>query len=253
MKAAKMVFREVLVFRRTWVQSLFFSFLQPTMFLGAMGLGLGALVNRGGNDLGVPYVHFLAPGMLAATCMNTATFSSTFPILSKIVWQQNYEAILATPLGVIDVLAGEVAWAALRLSMVACAFLVVMFAFGAASSPLALLAFPAAVLTGLAFATPIIAFTAWFAKISPFNWLFRFIITPMFLFSGTFFPVERLPAYLRPIAYATPLYHGVALTRGFVIGKVEPMAALAHSTILVAILIVSFVLAYRALSRRLVT
>ncbi|MEO7804046.1 MAG: ABC transporter, partial [Actinomycetota bacterium] len=151
MRASKMVMREVLVFKRTWVQSLFFSFLQPTMFLTAMGLGLGSLINRSGSDLGVPYVHFLAPGILASTCMQTAAFATSYPILMKIIWQRNYEAIMATPLRVIDILFGEVGAVALRLSMVASAFLLVMFAFGIATSPLALAALPAAVLVGLAF------------------------------------------------------------------------------------------------------
>ena len=157
-----MVQRNALVYRRVWRGSVFSSFLQPTLFLLAMGLGLGAMVDAGGAALpgGVSYAEFLAPGLLAAAAMQVAGFESTYPVLGKMMWHRNYEAIIATPMRVSDLVFGELAWMALRLTTIATAFVLVMTAFGIPRSPLVILAIPAAVLTGLAFAAPIMAYAA---------------------------------------------------------------------------------------------
>ncbi len=245
--------RALSVYRRTWRGTLFLTFLSPILYLSAMGLGLGALVDRQGSTLeGVPYLVFLAPGMLAAQAMNTATFECTFPVVSGIVWQKTYHGMLATPLRVRDILAGHLMFVALRLTMVAGVFLAVMYLFGAARSPMALLALPAAVLTGLAFAAPIVAFSATQKNDSGFSYLFRFGITPLFLFSGTFFPVERLPDYLEPIALATPLYHGVSLARDLSLGREQPLGIALNVAVLLAYLACGLVLAGSLLRRRLV-
>lgn len=222
--------RNALVYRRVWRGSLFTSFLQPMLFLLSMGLGLGAFVDAGGADLlgGVSYLHFLAPGLLAAACMQTASFESAFPIISKMTWQRNYEAIGATPMRVVDLVVGELLWMALRLGMVASAFTVVIAAFGVPRSPLALLAIPAAVLTGLAFSAPILAYAATLKNPGGFNGLFRFIITPLFLFSGVFFPVARLPEALQAVAWLTPLFHGVELVRGLMLHTVASPDWMGH-------------------------
>ncbi len=232
---------------------MFLTFLSPILYLAAMGLGLGALVDRQGHALeGVPYLVFLAPGMLAAQAMNTATFESTFPVVSGIVWQKTYHGMLATPLRVRDILAGHLLFVTLRLLMVAVVFLAVMYLFGAARSPTALLAVPAAVLTGLTFATLIVAFSATQKNDSGFSYLFRFGITPLFLFSGTFFPVERLPDYLQPIAVATPLYHGVALARDLSLDRAQPLGVALNVAVLLAYLVCGLALAGFLLRRRLV-
>ena len=245
--------RNAAVYRRTWHGSIFSSFLAPMLFLAAMGVGLGTLVNRtsGGVD-GVSYVAFLAPGLLAANQMQTAAGETTFPVMGKIIWDRTYEAMLATPLGVRDLLLGELAWVTFRLTLVGAVFVGVMAGFGLIHSPLALLALPAAVLNGLAFATPILAFSASRKNDSGFNVLFRFIITPLFLFSGTFFPVDRLPAFLQPIAWLTPLYHGVELTRGLTLGTLQPLAAAVHVAFLVVVVVIGIVVADRTLRRHLV-
>ena len=253
--ALRIVQRNALVYRRTWRGSVFFSFLQPAMFLAAMGLGLGRLVDRGGAALpgSVPFLTFLAPGLLAAACMQTAAFESSYPITGKMMWRRNYEAITATPIRVIDVVLGEVAWVAVRLVMVATAFTLVMAAFGITRSPLAWLAIPAAVITGLAFSAPIIAYAALLKNGSNFNVLFRFVITPLFLFSGVFFPVGRLPAALQGLAWFTPLFHGVELVRGVVLGTVQPVAAMIHVAYLSAMLIAGIVVGVRTFTRKLRT
>jgi lipooligosaccharide transport system permease protein len=231
------VFEHRLVsYRRTFRGSLFSSFLQPALFLTAMGVGLGALVNRPGNVAlgGVPYLVFLAPGLLAGTAMQTAAFESTFPVMAAIRWVRSYVAMLATPIGVNDIVIGQLAWIAVRLTMVATIFVAIMTLFGASHSPAVLLAIPVAVLTGMAFSAPIAAFSATQDNAEGFNMLFRFVINPLFLFSGTFFPVEQLPGLLQPIAYVTPLYHGVALARQLSLGTGSVSEATLHAGVLVA-------------------
>ena len=251
--AARVLQRNLLVYRRTWRGSLFGSFLTPLLYLTAMGIGLSQLMARGGSDLlaGVPYLDFLGPGILASSCMQTASFESTYPIMGKISWRRNYEAILATPMEVHHLLIGELSWIAFRMTSMATVFLIVLTAFGIPRSPLALLAIPAAVLTGVAFAAPIIAFAATRHNDSGFAALFRFVINPLFLFSGTFFPVSQLPDQVEWVAAATPLYHGVALVRGSVLDSMPAIWPL-HVAYLVVFVAITGYVAYRLLRRRLV-
>lgn len=251
--AARVLQRNLLVYRRTWRGSLFGSFLTPLLYLTAMGIGIGKLVESGGSTMlgGVDYLHFLGPGILASTCMQTASFESTYPIMGKISWRRNYEAILATPMQVHHLLIGELSWIAFRLTTMSTAFMIVLTVFGIPRSPMALLAIPAAVLTGLAFSAPIIAFAATRTNDSGFAALFRFVINPLFLFSGTFFPVSQLPDAVEWVAAATPLYHGVALVRGAVLDSM-PSAWPLHLGYLVVFLWVTAVIANRLLRRRLV-
>jgi lipooligosaccharide transport system permease protein len=236
-RALRIVQRNSMVYRRTWHGSLFLSFLQPALFLMAMGVGLGRLIDRAGGALpgGVPYLVFLAPGLLAATCMQTASFESSFAISGKMTWRRNYEAMFATPVRVIDIVLGELAWMGLRMLTVATAFTAVLAGFGAARSPLVVAAIPAAALTGLAFSAPIMAYAAHLESGGNFNAVFRFVITPLFLFSGVFFPVTRLPGPLQTAALFTPLFHGVELTRGLALGTLTWPAAAVHVGYLVAL------------------
>ena len=251
--AARVLQRNLLVYRRTWHGSVFGSFLTPLLYLTAMGIGLGSLIASGGNTTlgGVDYLHFLGPGILASSCMQTASFESTYPIMGKISWRKNYEAILATPLQVHHLLIGELSWIAFRMLSISSAFLIVLTLFGIPRSPMALLAIPAAMLTGLAFAAPIMAFAATRHNDSGFAALFRFVVNPLFLFSGTFFPVSQLPDAIEWVAAATPLYHGVALVRGAVLDTMPATWPL-HLGYLFVFLGVTAVIAERLLRRRLV-
>ena len=197
---ARVLEHNLMVYRRVWHGSVLGSLISPVLFLAAMGIGLGGYVNRGGAGAlgGVSYLAFLAPGLLAAQAMQTAAFETTYPIMGKIVWDKLYDAMLATPLTVRDLLAGELEWLVVRLTIVCSAFLGVAVVFGAVRLPLGLLALPVAVLTGLGFAAPIMAFSATQRQDSAFNVIFRFGITPLFLLSGTFFPLDRLPAVVQP-------------------------------------------------------
>ena len=247
-----------LQYRRTFRASIFSSFVNPVLFLAAMGVGLGTYVNRSGSATealgGLTYLQFLAPGLLAATAMQAAAFEATFPIMGGLVWNKVFHAMYATPITARDVALGNLAWIAIRLTLIAAIFTGVMAVFGAAASPLVLLAIPAAVLTGMAFAAPIVAFSATQRTPEKFNAVFRFGITPLFLFSGTFFPIENLPAAIRPVAWLSPLWHGVQLTRALALGTIgsQPLLVLVHVLVLVAIVVAGTWVAARTIERRLV-
>lgn len=240
-------------YRGNWKGSVVSSILEPVLFLAAMGISLGTLVDRGGRlDEGVDYLVFLAPGLLAATAMQTATFESTYPIMGGLKWNKTFEGILSTPVQVRDLVSGHLLFIFFRLVTTLAVFLAVMAAFGALDLPLGLLALPAAVLTGLAFAAPVSAFAAWVKNDAGFAALLRFGIVPMFLFSGTFFPVDQLPGVLQPLAYATPLWHGVSLTRGLALGDIDLAMALVNVAYLGVLVVVGLWLARRQFARRLV-
>ncbi len=248
-----------LQYRRTFRASIFTSFLNPALFLAAMGVGLGSYVDQSSTATaaleGLTYLQFLAPGLLAATAMQSASFEATFPIMSGLNWQRTFHAMYATPISPRDIVIGNLTWIAIRLTSIAAIFTIVMSLFGAVASPLIVLAIPAAVLTGLAFAAPIAAFSATQRTPEKFNALFRFGITPLFLFSGTFFPISNLPPLIQPLAWLSPLWHGVELCRGLAFGMIrdEPLLALAHVVFLTSLVVVGLWWAFRTVTRRLVS
>lgn len=252
-RAFHIVQRNAAALRRHWRGAVIWSFLQPSIYLAAMGLGVGTLVDRGGATLpgGVPYMAFLGPGLLAGTCMQTGSFEVAFPVLGRMRWQKTYEAMAATPLSVRDIVFGEFLWVVARLSVVALGFTAVLAVFGAVTTPLFALAVPAAVLTGAAFCAPVMAYAASLRNGINLGALIRFVITPLFLFSGTFFPVSRLPRLLQQVAAATPLYHGVELTRGLALHTLTWPAALVHVAYLVTMALVGLFAAMRVFEAKL--
>jgi lipooligosaccharide transport system permease protein len=240
-------------YRRTWRGSIYSSVLNPVLYLGAIGLGLGALVNahHSGGLGGVSYLMFLAPGLLAAAAMMTAVGESTYPVLASVKWLKTYQAAAATPLRPADIFHGHLLFTAMRLAMNSSIFVVVITAFGAVRSPWVIAALPVAVLTGIAFAAPIDAYAVTRNKDQSFATLFRFGINPLFLFSGTFFPVTQLPEWIRPLAYVTPLWHGVALCRSLSLGTATPGAALGHVAYLAGLAAIGVAVGRRNYRRRL--
>ncbi|MFL5684863.1 MAG: ABC transporter permease [Chloroflexota bacterium] len=247
-----------LSYKRTFRASIFSSFLTPLLFLTAMGVGLGGYVDASTQGAlgGVPYLAFLAPGLLVATAMQAGSFESTFPIMGGLVWNRTFHAMYATPLTSRDIALGNLLWIAARLTLISTVFTAVIILFGAALSPLVVLAIPVAVLTGLAFGAPIAAFSATQRTPDRFAAIFRFVITPLFIFSGTFFPVEGLPPFLQPLAWLTPLYHGVVLARGLSLGTfgTNPTieVALVHLAILIGFVAVGTFAAIRTVDAKLV-
>ncbi len=241
-------------YRRTWRGSIYSSVLNPVLYLGAMGLALGKLVDQHGTaSLGrVSYLAFLAPGLMAASAMQTAVGESLYPVYTAVKWQKTYQAAAATPLRPGDIYRGHVLFTLLRLTMNMTIFLGIMAGFGAIRSAWAVACLPVAVLTGLAFAAPLDAFAVTQSKNDQaFNVIFRFGMIPLFLFSGTFFPITQLPAWIRPVAYATPLWHGVALCRALSLGTADLSGALGHVGYLVAIAGLGLVAGQRTYRRRL--
>jgi lipooligosaccharide transport system permease protein len=245
-------------YRRTWRGSIYSSVLNPVLFLGAIGLGLGTLVNRhlvnahGAAQLGgVSYLTFLAPGLLAAAAMETAVGESTYPVYGSVKWNKTYQAAVASPLRPEDIFHGHVLFLTLRLAMNSAIFLAVAAAFGAVRSAWMIAALPVAVLTGLAFGTPVEAWAVTRTRDSSFAMIFRFGMIPLFLFSGTFFPITQLPAWLRPVAYLTPLWHGVSLCRALNLGTVDPGQAVVDVAYLAALAAAGLLAGHRSYRRRL--
>jgi len=218
--------REARVWRRFWRSSALTLVLMPLMFLGAIGLGLGGLVDENtGSVGGVDYLAFVAPGILAASAMQGAAGQSLWPVMGGMKWIRTFHGAAATPLRPGDVFGGWVLWIGAREAMNASIFVAVAALLGAVTSPWGVLAVPAAALTGLAFAAPISAYSAVQDSDLGFPVIMRVGILPLFLFSGTFFPVDQLPEWLQPVAWASPLWHGVELCRGATTGSLGIGAA----------------------------
>ncbi len=240
--------------RRTWHGSAFSSFVSPVLFLAAMGLGLGSLVDRGaGADAlgGVSYVAFVGAGLLAATTFQNAASESSWPVMMGIKWGRGYHAMLATPVRVRDIVLGHQAAVVLRLTISATIFAVVMRLFGVTDLARALLAVVPAVVTGMSISPPVMAYTSWIDGDEALAYLYRFGIIPIFLLSGAFFPIDQLPAWSRPVAWATPLWHGVQLTRWVSLGLDTAAPVLLHLAYLAAWGAAGTVLAEKLLRRKL--
>ncbi|HXA27947.1 MAG TPA: ABC transporter permease [Candidatus Angelobacter sp.] len=240
-------------FRQNWKGATFLYVISPLLFLGSMGVGLGGLVGRSRGAIdGVSYLQFLAPGLLATTAMQTATADMTYPIMTRLLWNRTYEALLNTPARVRDVITGELLWLTLRLLAVSALFYAVAVCFGAGRSPEAVLAIPVAVLTGLAFGVPVLAYTATTRGDNGFNVLNRFVVLPLFLLSGSFFPLTQLPLFLQAIAWALPVTHGVELCRALFLGRAGSAASVGHLVALLAFVTAGLFAAQRTMTRRLV-
>jgi len=228
--------REARVWARFWHTSILTGVFVPLLFLGALGLGLGGLIddNRGTVE-GVEYLVFVAPGILAATALQSAAGDSLWPVMASMKWVRTYHAAAATPLTPGQVYGGYVTWIAARLALNATLFVAVAALLGAVTSPWGVLAVPAAALGGLAFGAPLTAYSAGQDSDLSFPIIMRIAVMPMFLFSGTFFPVEQLPDWLEPLAWVTPLWHGVELCRGATTGSLSPAAAAGHTAFLAAV------------------
>jgi lipooligosaccharide transport system permease protein len=240
-------------YRRTWRSSIWSSVFGPLFYLGAMGYGLGSLVDKHGTASigGVSYAAFVAPAVLAVQAMNAGLSNSMFPVFGAVHWNRIYIAARATMLRPADLYRGHLLFITTRIAMNSACFVVVMAAFGLIRSWWAVLLLPASVLLGVAFAAPAAAWAVTLRTINPMNYVFRFGSVPLMLFSGTFFPVSQLPGWLRPIAYATPLWHGAALCRSLSLGTVTAGSAAIHVGYLAAMTAVGLWAGNRTFYRRL--
>ncbi len=211
--------RNIVAFRHGWV-ALVTGFAEPVFYLFSLGIGIGALVRtvETGGGRQVPYAAFVAPALLAASAMNGAIFDSTYNVFFKLRYAKLYDSMLATPVGPRDIAVGEIAWSLLRGGLYSSAFLLVALGTGSVRSWWAVLAVPAAVFIGFAFAAVGMFATTFMRSWVDFDYV-TLAIQPMFLFSATFFPLATYPTALQWLVRATPLYHGVALERGLMLGE----------------------------------
>jgi lipooligosaccharide transport system permease protein len=240
--------RNASIYGRTWKINILPNFFEPFFFLLAMGLGLGGYLAR---IEGARYMDFIAPGLAATAAMYGTTFEVTFNCFVKMLFGKVYDAVMSTPLSIEDVGLGELLWGTTRATIYGVAFLVVAALFGLIHSWYALLSPLAIALMGMMFSVIGLAFTVSIPLIDYLSYYWTLFITPMFLFSGIFFPLDRLPALVEGIAWFTPLYHGVNLMRALWLTG-DASEALAAATWIVVVTSALFVLPLNLLRRRLV-
>jgi lipooligosaccharide transport system permease protein len=205
-------------YKRNWRATAVSTVVQPVLFLVALGFGFGSQVRPGVVTGGLPYLEYLAPALLTATAMQIGAFESSYPILSAFKWQGQFVAMAATPLTPAQIAIGTLGWNGFRIASSGLVYLLIAAILGALTGPAVLLALPVAVLTGMAVSAPFAAYSATLENEAPFSGVFRFIVLPMTLFAGTFFPVDSLPVWIRPLAWVTPLWHGTEVARGVAFG-----------------------------------
>lgn len=245
-------------FRRTWRGRVISTFINPVLFLAGLGIALGSLVDAGAGTetIPIPFITFAATGLLAATAMQTGYGEGAWPVMAGIKWRKTFDAMLVTPLSVGDLVSGHLIWGAIHLAVTLGIYAAIAVLFGAIEPLPALIALGPAVLCGVAFQAASTALTSKLENETGLTSMMRFGIMPMFLFSGTFFPVSQLPDWLEPVAAATPLFHGVELVRklalpGSVPPVVSPMPLWIHLVYVGALTVGSWVLAIRFLAKRL--
>ncbi|SDG17833.1 lipooligosaccharide transport system permease protein [Lentzea fradiae] len=238
-------------YRRNWRATAVSSFLTPVLFLLALGVGFGSQVRSTELIGGVPYLQYLAPALVVVTAVQGATFESTYPIMAQFMWQKSFIAMVSTPITPAQVLYSQVMWVGTQLTLRAVVFVGVAALLGAAAGPGILLAIPLAALAGLAFSAPLMAYSATLEKPDAFTNIFRFVLMPMTLFTGAFFPVSQLPDWLLPLVWLTPAWHGIELARGATFGTLDLLPALGHIAYLGVLVVVGVVLGVKFFHRRL--
>jgi lipooligosaccharide transport system permease protein len=237
-------------YRQSWRGALFNSLTFPVLLLFGVGLSVGSYVNRHGT-LGVPYLEFVAPGLLASSTLQLAMTEAGAPVFNSFHWERSYYGMITAPTRALDIITGELAYLALRMAPTALIFTALMAALGGVHSSLAIALPVIAVLVGLAGAAPMLAYAASVSTVLMMSVMLRFSLLPMTLFSGVFFPITRLPAVIRPVAYALPLWHGVQLSRAAASGVGGMAAACGHLLVLLLWCAAGIVVAHGRFVRRL--
>lgn len=239
--------RHFTVYTKLYKSSIALNFVEPVLYLAAMGLGLGAFVKE--ID-GVPYINFIAPGIIASSAMFAAIYECTYGTYVRMTYQKTFDAILATPVNINDLIAGELIWGATKSLLYGTIIIIVISALGLVNSPLILLVVPMLFLAGLIFSEISIIFTAIVPGIDFFNYFYTLLMTPMFLFSGIFFPLDSLPSVATKIAFFTPLYHLVNICRSFSQGNIKAAQWDIFWIIVVVVILLPY--AFRLMRRRII-
>jgi lipooligosaccharide transport system permease protein len=246
--AASVWLRNARVFSKLWRGALLPTFLDPFLYLLALGFGLGTYV---AHINGIPYKDFIAPGLIASAAMWSSAFETTYNVYFRMNELKLYDNVLSTPVEVQDLVAGDLAWSATRATVYGIVVLGVIAIFGLVSSWWALVIPPFVVLGGLCFSVIGYSFTTLIPKIDLYSYFFTLFITPMFLFSGLFFPFSKLPEWVHVVAWFMPLYHMVEITRGLATGP-EFWSVVGNAAWLAAVTAVLFTIPVRALRKKLV-
>jgi lipooligosaccharide transport system permease protein len=243
----------MLQYRRTWRGTIVISVANPLLFLLGIGAGLGHLVDRHtpAQLSGVTYLAWFAPGMLAAAAMQTAYLEGSGRVAMATGPNGAYRAAVTTPLGPTEIMAGHLLFVVFRVLTSSAAFVAVMIGFGVTGGWWALAVLGAATLTGLGFAAPAAAWAVTLRQTRHINSVFRFVIIPLYMFSGTFFSIAQLPTWLRPVAYVSPLYHGAQLCRTLSLGTATGAGVALHAGVLVALTVAGIAAARITYRRRL--
>jgi lipooligosaccharide transport system permease protein len=240
--------RNARVFSKLWRGALLPTFLDPFFYLLALGFGLGTYL---ASVNGIPYKDFVAPGLIASAAMWSSAFETTYNVYFRMNELRYYDNVLSTPVEVQDLVAGDLAWSASRATIYGTVVLVVVAVVGLISSPWAILIPPLVLLGGLCFSVIGYTFTSLIPKIDLYSYFFTLGITPMFLFSGIFFPFDKLPGWVEVVAWVTPLYHMVEITRGMATGP-QASQILIHVAWLAVVTAALFPVPVRALRAKLV-
>lgn len=247
-RAVTVWYRDFKVWRTFYKASLIGNLGEPLLYLVAMGWGLGRMV---GDVNGIPYISFLAPGLVCSAAMYPAVFECTFGAFTRMTRQNTYDAILAAPVSLDEIVTGEILWGATKSLFAGSAMLLVMALFGLVDSPLAVLTLPLAFLIGLLFSSLGMIVTARSPSYDFFSYFFTLGIAPMFLFSGIFFPVANLPDWAQAVAWLLPLTHGVSVSRDLFAGNLHG-GMLADLAWLAAFLAAAYIIAIRGIRSRIV-
>jgi lipooligosaccharide transport system permease protein len=240
--------RNLLVYTKYWRSSMMFNFIEPMLYLAALGVGLGMYIPE---IEGMSYLEFIAPGLIASSTMWATSFECTYGSFIRLQVQKSYHAIITTPVSLDEVVLGDIAFGAFKSILYGSVMLLVLLLLGLVASPLALLVPLVLLLSGLVFAQLSMIWTSLAPNFEVFAYYFTLVLTPMFLFSGIFFPLENLPLAAQRLAWLTPLFHTVQLCRGLVSGQLPP-AYMAHVLALIIFLLILFLPPLLLMRRRLV-
>ena len=251
-RARRLVERNIMVYRHQWI-IIFSGVFEPIFYLIGIGLGIGGIIDTltlpDGRD--IPYVAYVAPALLATAAMNGAVFETIFNVFFKLNYAKTYDGVLATPMGITEIALGEMMWALLRSLLYAVAMFVIMLVAGLVLSPWGALMVPAALLVSAAFAAAGLAGTSYLRTVNDFDVPMGLVVMPMFLFSGTFFPISIYPEPIQWLMQINPLYHSISLIRGLATGIVG-WAQVWDFVFLAAFFVICMSIAMRQMERKLI-
>jgi lipooligosaccharide transport system permease protein len=251
-RSRRLVERNVMVYRHQWIVILS-GVLEPVFYLFGIGLGLGGIIDTVtiADGRAISYAAYVAPALLATAAMNGAVFETIFNVFFRLNYAKTYDGILATPMGITEIALGEMLWALMRSTLYAVSMLLIMAAMGLILSPWAILALPVALLVSAAFAAAGLAGTSFLRTVQDFDIPMGLIVQPMFLFSGTFFPITVYPLPIQVFMQLTPLYHSINLARGLSVGMVG-IEQLWDAAYLVGFFVLMMWIATSRMERRLI-